>query len=62
MKNEELCYRALRKKTEQELASMPLEQRVDHLVKKHRRSIMLAKKHGVNVYTIEKEHEKGGAK
>jgi hypothetical protein len=58
MKNEELCYRALRKKMEHDLASMPLEQRVDHLVKKHRRNIMLAKKHGLNVCTI--EQEKGG--
>ncbi|MBP3389596.1 MAG: hypothetical protein J6K71_00275 [Clostridia bacterium] len=62
MKNEELCYRALRKKNEHDLASMPLEKRVDHLVKKHRRSIILAKKHGLNVCVIGKEFEQGGAK
>ena len=58
MKNQELCYRALRKQTEQHLASMPIEERVDYLVKKHRRNILLAKKHGLNVCTI--EQEKGG--
>ena len=61
VKNQELCYRALRKKTEQHLASMPIEERVDYLAKKHRRSIMLAKKHGLNIHTISegKDYEKG---
>lgn len=60
MKNKELCYRTLRKKTEKHLASMPLKERVDYLVKKHRRCIMLAKKHGLNIHTVsEEDFEKG---